>query len=1000
MKHTGHPLVRFSPLLAAAIVAFATSGHAVDYTWDGGTGNWNATNWNGATASGPTSAGNTATINSGTVTANVGGPGNVDSITLGSGAQLNLYNGDGGIYAYGVFNNLILQGGTVHGGSAYYHAYGASWLGNVTVGGAAASAITGGSFFNINPTTTFTVADVTGNASTDLLVSTSLRGPVTSGNDNSYDAAKLIKEGAGTMEITAHSWFWGGLDLNAGTLKVSGGNGGYGFFSGNVTVNSDTTLSINSDGTGFGYNSGWKPTSININGGTVTGGGNHVFDIGGGVNMTGGLLDSTSGSFQWKGTPLNTLASANTATIAGGGLNLRTDYGSFTQTFNVADGAATTDLLISANITQSNVNIAGLTKSGAGTMKLTGTNSYTGATTVNAGTLVIAGDNSAATGAVNVNAGVLSLGDGTNPTNLSDVVAVSIASGAQIELNFTGTDTIGSLDIGGSGPLPAGVYDSSHPTYGSHFTGTGSLAIIGESGTWTSLVDGTWGDSANWASNTMATGYDATATFNAATGVTVTLDSPRIIGNLAFDVSDYIIAGANTLTLDASSYVPAISVTAGRSATISAGLAGNDGMEKKDDGTLVLSGVKSYTGGTTVEAGTLELNSTTADQCAVHGTLTVNTGATLKITGSDYSGLGRVGSTVSHLAVSGGTVENTINSFVSGAAVDLTAATLSGGTYHVINSSFNSLNSATTSTISSNLLIRTDYGSSNLRLYVDDGAAATDLLVTGNIGSVFTAGVNKNGLGKLVLSGTNTYSGDTVINEGELEVTAASGLHFRPTTNGATNSVSGTTTSALSFLGTVDLDLSAAVAANGNSWTLFNLASFSTNPPTLTPAAVSSGLGAFTEASPGVWELPVAGAKWVFTTADGKLAYAVTATDYDNWVAANGVTGGENDDDDSDGLTNFEEYAFGLDPTGGASVDPISVPLDKSTGTFSYTRRDSSLTGLAYTVWYSTDLATWTEDAGAVEDTPVLNGEVETVPVTLSPGLLANPTLFIQVRAE
>ena len=180
-----------------------------------------------------------------------------------------------------------------------------------------------------------------------------------------------------------------------------------------------------------------------------------------------------------------------------------------------------------------------------------------------------------------------------------------------------------------------------------------------------------------------------------------------------------------------------------------------------------------------------------------------------------------------------------------------------------------------------------------------------------------------------------------------------------------------------------------------------NLASFSGPAPILDPAAVTTTtLGAFTEVSPGLWELPVSGAKWVFTTADGNLAYTVTATDYDSWETATGVTGGENDDDDFDGLSNFEEYAFGLNPTSGAEVNPIAVPLEKSTGTFSYTRRTQSLTSLSYSVWYSTDLSSWTEDTGAVEGTPAVSGEVETVPVTISNALLSNTKLFIQVRAE
>jgi len=1004
MKSLLNPFVRLSSLITAAAVPFAASALAVDYTWDGGTGNWNATNWNGATASGPTTAGNTATINSGNVTANVGGPGNVDSITLGSGAQLNLYNGDGGIFAYGYFPNLILQGGTVNGGSGTYNAYGASILTNVTVSGSAASTITGASWFNMDPTTTFTVADATGDSNTDLLVSTSLRGPAGS-PDWTYNTTKLVKEGAGTMEVTVHSYFRGGLDLNGGALKVSGGNSGYGFFDGTVNVNSGTTLSISSDGTGLGWQGDWKPDAVNINGGTITtAGANHIWGISGGVNMTGGTLQSNDGvsdpngaQLEWNYTNLNTNASADTATV-GGRIRMRADGGYGGISFNVADGAAATDLLVSAAVNEASGGL-GITKSGDGTMVMSGTRSYTGTTVVNGGTLVISGDSSAASGSIIVDAGVLSLGDGANPANLDDSSAVLIASGTQVDLNFSGNEVIGSLDIDSSGPLPPGTYNSSTPVYGSYFTGTGSLVILGADSNWTSLADGNWSDSANWASSTVATGYDATATFNAATGATVTLDTNRIIGNLSFDVSDYTISGASTLTLD-STGTPTVAVTAGRTATISAGLAGIYGMEKTGGGTLVLSGVKSYTGGTLVADGTLELNnSSTFDVSAISGSLTVENGATLKLSGLDFTGLGRLGARVTYLEVIDATVENTVMSWVNGASVNLTGSTMSGGQYHIISSGFYSLESATTSTISSNLLIRKDYGSTDLSFDVADGSAANDLLVSGNVGDVFPAGLIKSGPGKLVLSGTNTYVGNTVVTDGALEVT--SGLRFRPTTNGTTNSVSGSATGTLSFLGTVSLDLSAADATNANVWNLFNLASFSGPAPTLSPAAVTTTtLGSFTEVSAGVWELAVTGAKWVFTTADGNLTYSVTATDYGTWETANGVVGGEDDDDDADGLTNAEEYAFGLNPTSGAEVNAIAVPLDKATGTFSYTRRTQALTGLSYSVWYSTDLSGWTEDSGAVEGTPAVTGEVETVPVTISPALLSNTKLFIQVRAE
>jgi len=1023
MKYSSNPFLRLTA--AAAALVLATSAQAVDYTWDGGNGNWTATNWNGATATGPTSSGNTATINSGgNVTVNVGGTGSLDSITLGSGAQMNVYNGDSGIYAYTTFANLILQGGTLNGGSATYHTYGASQIGNLTVSGSAASTITSGSWFNLVPSTTFTVADVTTGA--DLLVNSRMYAPPLDGNDNAWGTAALTKEGLGTMRLTLGTYNVN-VTVNAGTLEFvgeaeAGAGGGYGFVrNGTITVNSGATLSLTGSGTGFGWRSD-NPSSITINGGTITSGTNHVFDIGGGVNMTGGLLDSTTGSFQWKGTALNTLASADTATVAGG-LSLRTDFGAFTQMIDVADGAAATDLLISANINQVTA-AGGITKSGAGTMVLSGTNTYTGATTVSAGKLVSSGSTATGSitvqagakfefsgtspyvGTINVNAGTLTL----NNAVIDDASPIVIASGSTVNLNFTGNDTVGSLSIDGSGPLPAGTYNSSHPTYGSYFTGTGSLVIAGASGTWTSLVDGNWSTATNWQSSIIAAGYDATATFNAATGVTITLDSNRIIGNLAFDVSDYTLAGANTLTLD-SSTIPAIGVGGGRTATISANLAGIYGMEKTGAGKLVLTGVKTYTGGTTVTGGTLELAGGASGNSQIRGSLSIAAGATVSITGGDGTGFGW-NNPVTSVNVDGGTLNAVSGAhlgFGSFATMTLdNGATLLGNWNWNGNGllSFASYGDSTNTIGSGSITLRGDAGA-NHSFTVSNGAAATDLQVDANLSDQWPAvwwvpasGLNKAGEGTMVLNGTNTYDGDTVVSDGVLAISATSNLHFRPTTNGVTNSVSGSGTSSLTFAGTVDLDLSAANATAGNVWNLFNLASFTTAPDLSSTVGVTSTLGSFSEVTAGTWELPVTNAKWVFTEADGNLAYIVTATDYDNWVTANGVTGGENGDDDSDGLTNREEYAFGLDPTGGSSVNAIAVPLDKSTGTFSYTRRTQSLTGLTYSVWYSNDLSTWAKDTGAVEGTPVVTGQVETVPVTLSSALMTNPKLFIQVRAE
>lgn len=91
-----------------------------------------------------------------------------------------------------------------------------------------------------------------------------------------------------------------------------------------------------------------------------------------------------------------------------------------------------------------------LVKDDAGTVVLNGAHSYGGSTTVNGGTLTLAN------------------------TGLADDSDVSIASGAVLNLTFTGTDTVETLTIGGV-QQAAGVYDSTHAS--GRFTGSGSLTV-------------------------------------------------------------------------------------------------------------------------------------------------------------------------------------------------------------------------------------------------------------------------------------------------------------------------------------------------------------------------------------------------------------------------------------------------------------------------------------------------------------------------------------------
>jgi len=152
----------------------------------------------------------------------------------------------------------------------------------------------------------------------------------------------------------------------------------------------------------------------------------------------------------------------------------------------------------------------------------------------------------------------------------------------------------------------------------------------------------------------------------------------------------------------------------------------------------------------------------------------------------------------------------------------------------------------------------------------------------------------------------------------------------------------------------------------------------------------------------------------IFTPADTANYHSVTGTaivsvgdggsPYQNWAGqySGHDLSDPHGDNDGDGLSNFHEFAFGLDPTNGNSNNPIVTPFDKATLSFSYTRRADS--GLTYTVCISPDLKDW-EDLPPDQLTEVVTEGTEpgaeTVGVTLSPlSLPVTNHLFLRVKAD
>ncbi|MEZ0274239.1 MAG: beta strand repeat-containing protein, partial [Roseimicrobium sp.] len=261
---------------------------------------------------------------------------------------------------------------------------------------------------------TFTVAD--GAAATDLLVTGNIA--------TTFGTVGITKAGAGTMALTSNSSYNGGTTVNAGTLILSAG-GWAGTVRGVLTINAGATVKGTSiDAIGWGAPD-FRVTVVNVNGGMFESTSDGNQGLSQTWNLTGGTVRSNNGvatNFLDYGAGrivldttgvVQTFASADSSVFEGQ-IFLRGGDGHISQTFTVADGAAATDLLVSASI-GNEWSAVGITKTGAGTMTVTGVNTYDGDTLVSAGTLVAnnAGTTSATgTGNVTVNSGATLAGIG------------------------------------------------------------------------------------------------------------------------------------------------------------------------------------------------------------------------------------------------------------------------------------------------------------------------------------------------------------------------------------------------------------------------------------------------------------------------------------------------------------------------------------------------------------------------------------------------------------
>ena len=666
----------------------------------------------------------------------------------------------------------------------------------------------------------------------------------------------LSKGGPGTLVLSGTNTFTGGLLVGKGIVSVPRG-AALGGTSGVVVVASGASLDLQN-----GFSSGSR--SLMFSGAGVAG---------------SGALRSTAGDVTWSGS--STLGAASVISV---------DAGSLTVSGAVGGSFA-------------------LTKVGAGVLVLSGGNTYNGATTVNAGTLLLrpsaAGSSS---GFVFGGATTLGLNVGGAGEYDSNALAVVLtkatwAAGSNLWLDtgnalssftyaadFLGQNLLkagtGSLVLSGTinyanadiaaGTLQFGNGSSGHRVSdGSLRIASGARAAFNLPGSTTvSLLSGSGSVSVLSGSLNLpnANAYVGGTTLSGGVVQLGNANALGSVGTIAF-VGGATLQYGSGLSVDLSSR---LSIGAGVSATIDTGsnavtFASNPsfgagaGLAKSGTGSLTLSNPITYTGTTTIAAGSLILNQ--------GGTSTVTFTSNLAGSGS----LQKRGNGTMRLNAANPLFSGTVILSEGGLSLG-NAGALGTGTVILGGGTLDVTSSLTLSTHNAQLWSGDFVFAGSAPLHMGTGSVSwtgnRSITVSGNpltLGGVIAdsgTGLAKFGPGSLVLSGANLYTGTVTVAAGTLVVTNALAL-------GGT--AAGTTVS------------------NGASLQLQGGLAWNHEPLLLSGTGGAAGGALVSGAGNNVWNGPMTlgGATTLFVGAGGSLSLlgnAVVAGSYTLTVAGAGST--------------------------------------------------------------------------------------------------------------